>query len=755
LAKLDQYAAFISPGGLRRIQSLMTVTRLRFLLGSLASLLLNIVAADLGWAQPCDGEACPHGKHCVISSPGKPGHCVENPRPPSTIFVDWQNSGFEDGTAAAPIQTLPTALAVAATQNTIKTIVIRTGSYSLPARPISKPLTFRAENGPVTIIGRQLQVAATYHYDNKRTGWNSNEIILNSNILKSSPFGSFPFGLLHTVPLDEKVSAQPLVVPNQDIAGVGNRDVVYVVTEANTVYAIDATSGAILTSRSLGPAVSNSLFGCGDNGPLQGITSTPLIDTTKNGMYLIAYTMDSTDPAHPAPVHQLHLIDLSTLADKFSPVTISASNTLTDGTPYSFLSRVTRQRAGLLANNGNIYAGFASHCDFYQDRSRGWLLGWNATTLASLPANDLVNRVHTSSQYYLTSIWMSGFGVASDIDGNLYAVTGNTDPGGHTFNFPNNLSESAIKISGDLTKVLGAFTPDNVDALDHDDKDFGSGGIMLLPDQQGPTPRLAVAAGKDGDMFLLNRDNMKKIAVYEIGPCWCGPSYFEGSDGVNRVVSSGGGPIGSGRAILRVWKLVTSGGATSLVEEFHTEIMSDDPDPNKEPTGFFTSVSSNLRDPNSVIIWGVARPVSSSAPLMLYAFDAKGNQLYKGPAGQWDVNGVAYSVPVVANGNVYVGSNHQLAIFGLGSVFHEIKPLAVAQSNLRPAAVGVVTAVEGSTIALRKRDGTTITIDISKALASHMAVPIVVGKEIAVQGVLNGQGVLQAESVSHGESILE
>ena len=744
MAKLDQYAAFISPGGLRRIQSLVTVTRLRFLLGSLASLLVNIVAADLGRAQPCDGEACPPGKHCVIPSPGKPGHCEKNPTPPTTIFVDSQNSGVQDGTAAAPFQTLPPALVVAAIQNTINTIVIRTGPYSLPARPISKPLTFRAENGPVTIIGRQLEVAATYHYDNKRTGWNTNEIILNGNIVKSIRT-SFPFGLLHTVPLDEKVSAQPLVVPNQFIAGVGNRDVVYVVTEANTVYAIDATTGAILTSRNLGPAVSNRLFNCGDNGPLQGITSTPSIDTAQNGMYLIAYTMDSTDPAHPVPVHRLHLIDLSTLADKVSPVTISASHTLADGKPYYFLSRVTRQRAGLVEANGNIYAGFASHCDFYQDQSRGWLLGWNATTLASLPANDLVNRVHTSSQYYLTSIWMSGFGVASDFDGNLYAVTGNTDPAGHTFNFPNNLSKSAIKISGDLTTVLGAFTPDNVDALDHGDLDFGSGGIMLLPDQQGSTPQLAVAAGKDGDMFLLDRDNMKKIAVFEVGPCWCGPSYFEGSDGVSRIVASGGNT-------LKIWKLGSSGGGPTLIEESSTEIE------NGQRGGFFTSVSSNLRDLNSVIIWAVARPVNSTSPLMLYAFDAKGNQLYKAPAGQWGVNGIAYSMPVVANGKVYVGSNRELAIFGLGTLFtviQETPPLVAAQSNLRPAAVGVVTAVEGSTITLRKRDGTTITIDISKALASKMAVPIVVGKNIAVWGELNAQGGLEAESVSHGESILE
>jgi outer membrane protein assembly factor BamB len=595
--------------------------------------------------------------------------------------------------------------------------------------------TVRADNGLVTIPN--LTDVITYHYDNNRTGWNSKETTLDINNVASPRFG-----LLQTVPLDEKVSAQPLVVLNQSIAGVGRRDVVYVVTEANTVYAIDATTGAILKSRNLGPAVSNILIGCPDNGPLQGITSTPLIDRAKKGMYLISFTMDSTDPAHPVPVHRLHLIDLSTLADKVSPVKISASHALADGTPYSFTSQVTRQRAGLVEANGNIYAGFASHCDHHDDQSRGWLLGWNATTLASLPANDLANRVPTPPPHYLSSIWMSGFGVASDLDGNLYAVTGNSFE--HTFNFPNNLSESAIKISGDLTKVLGAFTPDNVGTLDHGDTDFGSGGIALLPDQQGSTPRLAVAAGKEGNMFLLDRDNMHKLAVYDVGACWCGPSYSEGSDGVNRIVSSGGGN-------LKVWKLVTSGKVSSLVQERSTAIVNGGGD--QKDLGFFTSVSSNLRELNSVIIWAVARPVNST--LMLYAFDAKGNQLYKGTAGQWGVSGLAYSVPVVVNGKVYVGSNRQLAIFGLGTAFHEIKPQAVARSNLRPAALGVVTAVEGSTITLRKRDGSMATIDVSKALAAKMAVPIGVGKKIAVQGALNAQGVLEAESVSHGESILE
>ena len=112
-----------------------------------------------------------------------------------------------------------------------------------------------------------------------------------------------------------------------------------------------------------------------------------------------------------------------------------------------------------------------------------------------------------------------------------------------------NIQESVVKLSSTLTSVVDLFTPKNQAALDEGDTDFGSGGVLVLPDQPGSTPHLAVAAGKDGNMYLMNEDHLggyspttnDVLGTYEIGACWCGPSYFvDPSDGAGRVVSSGG-----------------------------------------------------------------------------------------------------------------------------------------------------------------------------------------------------------------------
>jgi hypothetical protein len=193
----------------------------RYLLASLALLLLSSVPGGLAWAQDGDGRTCPPGTHCRHPPPvGKPciGPCdPDAPPPPRFIVVDWRNSGFQDGTAAHPFRTLPDALA-AATPG--ETIVIRTGTYNLDGGLLNKAATFRAENGPVTIINHLVAVT-TYHYDNNRTGWNSNESILTpANV---TPNG---FGLIAVADLDDdndQVDAQPLIVPNQTIQGIGAR----------------------------------------------------------------------------------------------------------------------------------------------------------------------------------------------------------------------------------------------------------------------------------------------------------------------------------------------------------------------------------------------------------------------------------------------------------------------------------------------------------------------------------------------------
>jgi hypothetical protein len=499
----------------------------------------------------------------------------------------------------------------------------------------------------------------TYHNDNYRTGWNSSETALTP-----ATVGSSSFGLLAKVAVDDQVDTVPLIVPGVNITAgkfQGTHDVVYIATGNDTVYAIDATAGTVLLKQSLGTPVSQPL-GCNNNGPRVGVDSTPVIDTTTNTMYLIAYTQDSTGPAY-----RIHALDLGSLTDKMTPTIVAASHTLSDGTTFNFNAIYQRQRPGLLLANGNIYAGFGSFCDFGANLSRGWLLGWNAATLAPLSANRMNDLLATSpDNFFLSSIWMSGYGLVADDSGNILFVTGNSDYSGTTYDGVSNIQESVVKVSSDLTSVLDLFTPSNQASLDQGDVDFGSGGMLLLPDQPGSTPHLAVAAGKFGAMYLMDEDNLggysttknNVLGTYSVGNCWCGQSYFvDPNDGAARVVSSGGNQI-------KVWKVQTSA-KPKLTAVAQSPALKTGQSP-----GFFTSVSSNGNA--SPIIWALTRPLSrSSTGVGLYAFNPEsgGNTmaaLFHANAGAWpNVGGNSNQVPVVANGKVYVASNKQLQIFGL------------------------------------------------------------------------------------------
>jgi hypothetical protein len=501
----------------------------------------------------------------------------------------------------------------------------------------------------------------TYHNDNYRTGWNSTETVLTP-----ATVGSTSFGLLAKVTVDDQVDAHPLVVPGVNItagSNQGTHDVVYIATGNDTVYAIDANAGTVLLTTSLGKPVFAPL-GCNNNGPHVGVDSTPVIDTATNTLFVIAYTQDKT-----GPTYRIHALDLGSLTDKVTPTIVSGSHTLSDGTTFNFNATYQRQRPGLLLANGNVYAGFGSFCDYAANVSRGWLLGWNESTLAPLSANQLNDTEATSpNSFFLSSIWMSGYGPAADDSGNILFVTGNSDYSGTTYNGVTNIQESVVKMSSDLTTMLDLFTPSNWSSLDQGDTDFGSGGLLILPDQAGSTPHLAVAAGKYGAMYFMNEDSLggystngnNVLGTYTVGSCWCGQSYFvDPSDGAARVVSSGGNRV-------EVWKLQTSP-KPKLTEVAQSPTLKSGQFP-----GFFTSISSN--GTASPIIWALTRPLSkSSSAIGLYAFNPEGGktmtQLFHANAGAWpNVGGDSNQVPVVANGKVYVASNKQLQIFGLSQL---------------------------------------------------------------------------------------
>ncbi|MGA9355705.1 MAG: hypothetical protein WBV46_18600 [Terriglobales bacterium] len=533
--------------------------------------------------------------------------------------------------------------------------------------------------GIVVFIAASALVAAaqtavtTYHNDNYRTGWNQNESTLTPANVKNTTFG-----LLSSVTLDDQVDAQPLVVPSVMITAGQYQgtlhDVAYIATEGNTVFAIDVHTGAVLLNPNFGTPVRYPL-GCGNNGPNVGINSTPVIDSSSNTLYVMVYTQNGKGQSY-----NLHALDLGSLTDKVTPQLVTASHTLNNGTTFTFNATYQRQRPGLLLANGSIYAGFGSFCDFNANLSRGWLLGWTAGSLAPFPSNQLNDLQATSPDtFFLSSIWMSGYGLAADDSGNILFVTGNSDS--NTYDGVTNIQESVVKVSSTLNSALDIFTPDNQVSLDQGDVDFGSGGVLVLPDQPGATPHLAVAAGKDGNMYFMNEDALggyspnqnNVLGTYSVGGCWCGQSYFADASGAH-VVTSGGYNVG-------LWQVQTSP-KPALTFQKTSAYINGLLDP-----GFFTSVSSN--GTSNAIIWAVSRPQSAGKyPIFLYAFNPEAGKgtmrkLYRHKAGYWpNAGGNSNLVPVVANGQVFVASNRVLEIFGLLGA--NSKPQAKSNAQVQP-----------------------------------------------------------------------
>ena len=594
--------------------------------------------------------------------------------------------------------------------------------------------------------GAQVSVL-THHYNTQRTGWNARETTL-------APSNAASLHLQFSIPVDEQIDAQPLVIANQKFLDGSVRTAVYVVTENDSIYGIDPHTGQILVGRNLGtPVPQSALPGtCNNNSSVVGINSTPVIDQNTHTIYLITYTYENN-----TPIWRIHALDLETLADKVPPEEISITAQLDDGTTTTLPAYAMRNRAALLEAYGNIYAAFAGFCDFDGNVARGWVLGWQTGKLTPLDGNYLVNKLATSpNNFFLSGVWMSGSGIATDpgTSTDLFFATGNSDPSGASYSTTQNLSESVVRITNDLKTVVDYFTPSGSSygqpVLDAADGDLSAGGVVLFPGRPIGTSRMLAIAGKLGPLFLLNRDNLGKnsgpFGTYQNNVCWCSQSYYKGSDGVGRLVTSTG-------ANVIVWKLTPK--STLVTEHVLNEIPGGLQDP-----GFFTSVSSNGTAAHSAIIWAVSRPTDAGpAYVLLYAWDASnGQQLLSGvQAGTWpNTQANANIVPVVANGQVFVASNKQLAIFGLGG-----STAAIAQTTAapRPALAagthqvyGTITAVDGDVVQLRDRKGNLFQVGLVKAEQSWKSVPAVVGQPIWAIGAFDpATGVLHATTIGHAK----
>jgi hypothetical protein len=343
----------------------------------------------------------------------------------------------------------------------------------------------------------------TYHNDSFRTGANLEETLLTPANVNAGSFGK-----LFSYPVDGYVYAQPLYKTNVAIPGRGTHNVVFVATEHDSVYALDAdnanpTAGGLLWqsrllnrvspfARSVTPVPSSDIFvGYGDIVPEIGITGTPVIDPATGTIYVVAMTKQVLDPfGIVVYVQQLYALDITTGAERFGgPVTIQTSG---------FNPLRANQRAGLVLSNGVVYiswAGFGDYQPYY-----GWLIGYDARNLGQVAV------FNTSPIAQGAGIWQSGAAPGVDSSGNLYFATGN-GPFGPQFPFSFSYGDTVLKLStnGGL-RVDDYFTPFNQAQLRDRDWDLGSGGVVLLPDQPGPHQHLLVTAGKEGKIYLVDRD---------------------------------------------------------------------------------------------------------------------------------------------------------------------------------------------------------------------------------------------------------
>ena len=541
----------------------------------------------------------------------------------------------------------------------------------------------------VALTARAQVSVWTYHNDNMRSGVNTNEVILTPGNVNSTTFGK-----LFSQTVDGCVYAQPLYVPNVNIQGRGLHNVFFIATQHDTVYAFDADSagaaGGLLWKTNLGAAAvtttatyTNSNFGTRYNGgaytdiqPEVGITGTPVIDLNTGTLYVDAFTGE-VGGGVTNYFHRLHALNITNGTEQpNSPVVVTAS--VTGGGADSVAGKVTFnakqqiQRCALTLAGGKVYIAYAGYAD--TNPYHGWLIGFDATTLQQL-TNYVFNTTPNSTIAAFGAnageggIWMSGCGMAVDAATNLYFETGNgiftaTNNSGGT-----EYGDSFIKLSTtNGLAVADYFTPYNQAALGGGsaDTDLGSSGLCLLPDQPGGNPHLLVGGGKEGKIYLVNRDqftttnnhyntlNSSDLVVQTLGTNKAGrltstPAYFNG------WLYFGGWPNG-GTQTLKAFAL-TNG-------LFITNAVSVSTLTNSFP-GQTPAISANGN--SNGIVWAM----KSGATGILYAFAATNltNTLYTSSqaSGNRDVltTGIKFALPVVANGKVYVGSSNQVSVFGV------------------------------------------------------------------------------------------
>ncbi len=500
----------------------------------------------------------------------------------------------------------------------------------------------------VSVAVTDLDGVFTNHNDNTRTGQNLKEYALTPTTVSASTFGK-----LFSCPLDAPgyVYAEPLYVANLTMNDGKKHNVVFLATESDWVYAYDADSSSCqqLWKKSL-LGTGETTVPAADTGELNdltpeiGITSTPVIDVDAGIIYVCAKSKDVN-----VYFHRLHALSLTSGAESVGPVLITANN---------FVPLPHLQRPALMLSNGTVYVAFGSHGD--NNTYQGWLMGYNASTLTQEFVWFSTDPTIGNNQ---GAIWQSGGGPAADAAGNIYLETANgafdANSGGV------NYSDSVVKLSSGGA-VIDYFTPANESVLSMDDVDLGSSPAMILPDSVGSSahPHLVVATGKPGYLFLLDQNNLgtfNSVLNQDVQEVGVHP---------NTQFSLGGGVFGQPA----YWNgNIYAAGNNDFLKQFTISNGVISATPQSQSTtpynrrGTAPAVSAN--GTTAGIVWSIDISGYPTTPAILNAYNATnlGNQLFSSPASGTGAAGLAtkFSVPTVANGKVYVGTQGQFDVFGL------------------------------------------------------------------------------------------
>jgi len=495
---------------------------------------------------------------------------------------------------------------------------------------------------------------ATNSSEDLRTGWYPEASSITPQLV-----GGGTFGQMWSAPVTGQVYAQPLLA----------NGTLLVATEENNIYGFDPSSGAQRWSRALGTAWNSSDIECGDLAPKIGVTSTPVVDETTGIAYLTHKTYGSGSGGEAR--WYMDAVSMSTGAEQ-PGFPVELSGTAQNDPGQKFTPETQLQRPGLLLLEGVVYAGFGSDCDFtpYQ----GWVFG--VSTGGQVKARWVDETGHAGG-----GIWQSGSGLASDGAATILLSTGNgavpqTPTPGHSP--PANLGQSVVRLrvqSDGSLKATDFFAPFEAQTLDTWDADFGSGGVTGLPNAYFGTPEiphLAVEVGKDGYVYLLNRDNLGGFAqgpsgadevVQRIGPyggVWSRPGVWPGEGGWVYIPTASGGESASGSAgNLRVYKYGLSGSGKPTLALRATS---------KDAFGFTTSapvITSEGTNPGTALVWLVWSPNGSGEGAQLRAYDPTPNSheepvlAFSAPVG----TSAKFATPGVGAGKLFVGTRdgHVLA----------------------------------------------------------------------------------------------